>query len=34
LEKACLSDFLCVVIEKEEDVHPLLVMITQVFTGK
>ena len=34
LEKACLSDFLCTIIKKEEDVHPLLVMITQVFTGK
>jgi hypothetical protein len=34
LEKACLSDFLCSVIQKDEDVHPLLVMITQVFTGK
>ena len=33
LEKACLSDFLCTYIRKEEDVHPLLVMITQVFTG-
>ena len=33
LEKACLSDFLCSIIQKEEDVHPLLVMITQVFTG-
>lgn len=34
LEKACLSDFLCTFIKKEEDVHPLLVMVTQVFTGK
>ena len=34
LEKACLSDFLCAYIKKEDDVHPLLVMITQVFTGK
>lgn len=34
LEKARLSDFMCLIIEKEEDVHPLLVMVTQVFTGK
>ena len=34
LEKACLSDFLGIIIEKKEDVHPLFVMITQVFTGK
>ena len=34
LEKACLSDFLCTIFRKEEDVHPLLIMITQVFTGK
>lgn len=33
LEKACLSDFLCIIVKKEEDVHPLLVMVTQVFTG-
>jgi hypothetical protein len=33
LEKACLSDFLCVIIKKDEDIHPLLVMVTQVFTG-
>ena len=34
LEKACLSDFLGMYVTKEEDVHPVLVMITQVFTGK
>ena len=34
LEKARLSDFLCIFIKKEEDVHPLLIMVTQVFTGK
>ena len=34
LEKACLSDFLCTYVKKEGDVHPLLIMITQVFTGK
>jgi hypothetical protein len=34
LEKACLSDFLCTYIKKDGDVHPLLIMITQVFTGK
>ena len=34
LEKACLSDFLGIIIEKKDDVHPLFVMITHVFTGK
>lgn len=34
LEKACLSDFLCLKIKKPEDVHELLIMVTQVFIGK
>ena len=34
LQKAELSDFLSIKIKKEQDSHPLMIMVTQLPTGK